>query len=92
MSSKCNSQAGQLAGARLHHGTGVCQPILVVDDEVLIHRLNTGMLVLSCYEVEAAEYGAAAWDALQVKCYDLMITDNAMPIDADTKLGNATNL
>jgi CheY-like chemotaxis protein len=53
--------------------------ILVVDDELLIRRLNTGVLVNSGYQVDAAEDGEAAWNALQLNSYDLLITDNDMP-------------
>jgi two-component system chemotaxis response regulator CheY len=37
------------------------------------------MLLRSGYQVDAAEDGAAGWDALQAHRYDLMITDNNMP-------------
>jgi DNA-binding response OmpR family regulator len=53
--------------------------ILVVEDEASIRRLITGTLVDSGYHVDAAENGADAWEALQVKQYDLLITDNNMP-------------
>jgi CheY-like chemotaxis protein len=55
------------------------QRILVVDDEPLIRRLMTAMLADSGYDVESAEDGAVAWEALQAKSYDLLITDNNMP-------------
>ena len=76
---KRNSEAGLLASARLQNAPTFRQRILVVEDEFSIRRLNTEMLVHSGYDVDAAENGAAAWDALQVKRYDLMITDNDMP-------------
>jgi len=79
MIAKCNSQAGQLASARSQNAPNFRHRILVVEDEFSIRRLNTKMLVHSGYDVDAAENGAAAWDALQVKRYDLMITDNDMP-------------
>ncbi|MDD5141664.1 MAG: response regulator [Verrucomicrobiales bacterium] len=53
--------------------------ILVVEDDAVIRRLNTKVLVDSGYEVDAAENGAVAWDALQLNGYDLVITDNKMP-------------
>jgi CheY-like chemotaxis protein len=53
--------------------------ILVADDESSIRRLMTASLVHSGYEVDAAEDGAAAWEALQARRYDLLITDNSMP-------------
>ena len=53
--------------------------ILVVDDEPLIRELCTELLDDPGYEVDTAENGAVAWDALQMKGYDLLITDNEMP-------------
>ena len=79
MGSRCNSQPSQLACAKAQSEQCLRQRILVVDDDLLIRRLNTEMLVLSGYDVDAAENGAAAWDALQLNRYDLMVTDNDMP-------------
>jgi DNA-binding response OmpR family regulator len=53
--------------------------ILLADDEPLIRQLCTELLDDLGYEVDTAEDGAAAWDALQIKGYDLLITDNEMP-------------
>jgi CheY-like chemotaxis protein len=53
--------------------------ILVADDNADVRFLHTEVLVESGYRVDAAEDGAAAWDALQAKSYDLLITDNDMP-------------
>lgn len=53
--------------------------LLVVDDDACVRRLNTMMLLRSGYEVDTAEDGAHAWDALQACEYDLMITDHNMP-------------
>jgi two-component system cell cycle sensor histidine kinase/response regulator CckA len=53
--------------------------ILVVDDDKSIRELITEMLICSGFEVEAAADGAAGWEALQAKRYDLVITDNFMP-------------
>jgi DNA-binding response OmpR family regulator len=55
------------------------QRILVVDDERMIRQLNTEVLSCSGYQVDAAEDGAVAWDALQLNNYDLLITDHDMP-------------
>ena len=55
------------------------QRILVVDDDADIRRVNTEVLIYSGYHVDAAPDGAAAWDALQIFKYDLMVTDNHMP-------------
>ena len=53
--------------------------ILIVDDEPAICALNVLALTLFGYQVEAVENGAVAWQVLQLKSYDLMITDNNMP-------------
>jgi CheY-like chemotaxis protein len=53
--------------------------ILVVDDDGDTRQLSVDVLTGYGYEVEAAKDGAAGWDALQTKTYDLVITDNAMP-------------
>jgi DNA-binding response OmpR family regulator len=53
--------------------------ILVVEDDGDIRQLNTEALTQCGYHVDAAQDGAAAWDALQLNGYDLMVTDNDMP-------------
>ena len=53
--------------------------ILVVDDDSDYRQLSVDVLVDSGYDVEAAKDGAAGWEALQIKIYDLVITDNQMP-------------
>ena len=53
--------------------------ILVVDDEISIRQLTAEMLTRSGYEGDCAADGAAGWEALQAKRYDLLITDNFMP-------------
>ena len=55
------------------------QRILVVDDEASILRLVTAVLGSSGYDVDGAEDGAVAWQALRAERYDLLITDNSMP-------------
>ncbi len=53
--------------------------ILLVDDETSIRQLGCTALTRSGYYVDAAEDGAAGWEALQASSYDLLITDNNMP-------------
>ncbi len=53
--------------------------ILVVDDEPMIRKLNREVLRLSGFQVDTAEDGEAAWDALQMTGYDLVVTDHKMP-------------
>jgi len=61
------------------HSTSRPHRILVVEDEPLMRHLNSKILIDVGYQVDAAEDGAAAWDTLQEKSYDLLITDNFMP-------------
>jgi CheY-like chemotaxis protein len=53
--------------------------ILVVDDDISNRQLVTEMLVQSGYAADPAADGAAGWEALQARAYDLLITDNFMP-------------
>ena len=71
--------AGKPAVTPLQSQTVPVQRILVVEDDTSLRQLSAGVLVRSGYEVDAAEDGAAAWEALRVDSYDLMITDNNMP-------------
>ena len=53
--------------------------ILYVDDEPTLRRFGELVLIRSGYEVDTAANGEEAWEALKVRKYDLMITDNHMP-------------
>jgi DNA-binding response OmpR family regulator len=53
--------------------------ILVVDDDISIRQLSAAVLKPSGYQVDTAEDGAAGWEALHGKSYDLLITDHDMP-------------
>src|ERR1700733_14098357 len=53
--------------------------ILIVDDEDNDRDLNSRLLVRAGYEVVGAVDGDAAWEAIQIQHFDLMITDNSMP-------------
>jgi CheY-like chemotaxis protein len=59
--------------------TNTPRRILVVDDDNDTRQLSVDVLVEAGYHVESAGDGAAGWEALQVKNYDLVITDNHMP-------------
>ena len=71
--------AGEPAGAQAGCETSSPPRILVVEDDVDLRRLNTEVLTRSGYHVDAAEDGAAGWEALREGDYDLLITDNGMP-------------
>jgi DNA-binding response OmpR family regulator len=71
--------AGEPGGGPRQFHPSPTHRILVADDEAAIRRLITTVLLGSGYHVDAAEDGAAAWEALQAKPYDLLITDHSMP-------------
>jgi CheY-like chemotaxis protein len=79
ISRKQLSQPKARAGTLQPTRTNFPRRILVVDDEPLIRQLHKEVLSEFGFIVELAENGAAAWDALQLHHYDLMITDNEMP-------------
>jgi len=55
------------------------QRILVVDDNRIVRQANLDLLARAGYDVDGVKDGAEGWDALQVKHYDLVLTDNSMP-------------
>jgi DNA-binding response OmpR family regulator len=73
-------QTGASASAALQCPANPPQRILVVEDDADIRQLNTEVLTESGFQVDAAQDGVAAWQALNSEHYDLMITDNNMPI------------
>ena len=73
------SQPKARAGAPQPTKTNFPRRILVVDDEPLIRQLHQEVLSEFGFIVELAANGAAAWDALQLHHFDLLITDNEMP-------------
>lgn len=79
MNTKRAARAGGPASARVRCETNSPRRILVVDDDSIVRRLNTELLNCYGYDVDAVEDGAVAWDTLQRKSYDLMVTDNNMP-------------
>jgi DNA-binding NtrC family response regulator len=68
------------AEAPLRHQTTSPRRILVVDDDRDTRQLSVDLLFDSGYNVEAAKDGAAGWKALQDTKFDLVITDNKMPL------------
>jgi DNA-binding response OmpR family regulator len=74
----------------MHSGEGTGAPatqseatrpvrILVVDDDPVLCLFNAELLAKAGFEVDTAPDGEAGLDALQMKRYDLLITDNNMP-------------
>jgi len=76
---KQTSKTGRLASGLLQRKPSLRQRILVVEDDHDICRLNAEVLICSGYKVDAVEDGAAAWEALQLNYYDLLVTDHTMP-------------
>jgi DNA-binding NtrC family response regulator len=71
--------AGETAGGMFHSQSDSGQRILVVEEAEDIRQLNAEVLVDAGYQVDAAEDGAAAWAALQLHRYDLLLTDQFLP-------------
>ena len=67
------------AGAPLPCPAKSSHRILVVNDDGANRRISLDVLTGAGYDVEGVKDGAAGWDALQAKSYDLIITDNKMP-------------
>jgi DNA-binding response OmpR family regulator len=72
-------QAGELAGASVQCPVNPPQRILVVDDDSDLRLLDADVLALPGYHVDAAEDGAAGWEALQANNYNLLITEHSLP-------------
>lgn len=72
-------QTAKSAGPQVRGLTNPSRRILVVDDDADIRQVNAEVLSGAGYQTETAEDGAAAWEALQVNGYDLLITDHDMP-------------
>lgn len=73
MTDKSISLAGEPDGKSFQDQLNLRQPILVVDNDGDIRRLNTDVLVGAGCEVDAAADGALASDMLQFKRYDLLV-------------------
>jgi DNA-binding NtrC family response regulator len=71
--------AGNPAAEFLSSQPDCRQRILVVENAEDLRQLNAEMLLDAGYEVEVAEDGVAAWAALQLDHYDLMLTDQFLP-------------
>ena len=55
------------------------QRILVLEDAEDIRQLNAEILMDAGYDVGVAEDGTAAWAALHLDHYDLLLTDQFLP-------------
>ena len=59
--------------------TSAAHRIILVEDDSTILQFSVLVLVRAGYQVRAVEGAQAAWEALQSRSYDLLITDNQMP-------------
>src|SRR5664279_654582 len=73
------SRAGQPASAQSRSGIAPSNRILMVDDDIDIRLPSADLLFHSGYQVDTAGDGESAWEALQTRNYNLLITDNQMP-------------
>jgi CheY-like chemotaxis protein len=71
--------AEKSAGAPIPDRKKLTHRILVVDDDDDTRQLSVALLAGCGYGVEAVKDGAAGWQAIRSKSYDLVITDNRMP-------------
>ncbi len=67
---------GAMAGAPLLRPAGCVHHILAVDEDSDLRLLYADALARPGCHVDLAEDGAAAWEALQVNNYNLLITEN----------------
>src|SRR5208283_3986457 len=72
-------QMGEPAGASVQRRANPRHRILVVDDDSDLRRLYAEALARPGYQVDAAEDGAAGWEALQANNYNLLITEHSLP-------------
>jgi DNA-binding response OmpR family regulator len=72
-------QAGEPAGASVQCPTNSSHRILVVDDDSDLRLLYADILAPRGHHVDAAEDGAAGWEALQANNYNLLITEHSLP-------------
>ena len=73
------SQAGEPAAAPRPSPASSSRRILVVDEDRDLRRLYADALAGPGYHVDAAQDGAAAWQALHTDSYDLLITEHDLP-------------
>jgi len=72
-------QAGARARAPRQGPTSSSHRILVVDEDRDLRRLYAEALAGLGYRVDAAEDGAAGWQALKANRYHLLITEHELP-------------
>jgi CheY-like chemotaxis protein len=79
MNPDCALRAGGSSDTELQDEAKPAPRILLVDDNDDVRELNAEVLGRAGYDVDTAENGLAAWQALQANRYDAVVTDNTMP-------------
>jgi DNA-binding response OmpR family regulator len=72
-------QVGESVGASVQCPANPPHRILVVDEDSDLRLLYADVLAFPRYRVDAAEDGAAGWEALQANNYNLLITEHSLP-------------
>ena len=73
------SQSGQISTTSPQSPAKPTHRILVVDEDQDIRCLYSEVLAGGGYDVDAAQDGNVAWDALQANCYQLLVTEHYLP-------------
>jgi len=60
--------------------------ILIAEEDFFLRQLEAEVLRCAGCEVDDVEDGVAAWDLLRRKTYDLLITDNQIPMVSGEEL------
>jgi DNA-binding response OmpR family regulator len=79
MTAKCISHFNDSKCEARQNQQNSLQRILVVEESADIRQLNAEVLVDAGYQVDVAEDGVAAWAALELNRYDLLITGQFLP-------------
>jgi len=79
MTAKSSSDLRDSGGEPLQDQPNSQHRILVVEDESDLRQLTAEVLIDSGYRVDVAVDGDAAWSALKVSKYDLVVTDQFLP-------------
>jgi DNA-binding response OmpR family regulator len=66
-------------GSSIAVTNGISPALLYVDDDETIRRTSGEILLQAGCSVDLAETGERGWEALQLKKYDLLITDHGLP-------------
>ena len=74
-----SAELNRFKHARKHSPADASRLILVADDDDLMREMCTVALTDCGYQVDTANDGNMAWEALCTRQYDLLIVDHSMP-------------